>query len=65
MDAWIEEAHRRATWTRNEGVRRTAANRDTAADWERQQEEWADLVDFYRWLRRHVDDGVFYVKDCI
>lgn len=66
VDLWIAEAHRRLTHSRSEAVRRVAMNRDTREDYDRVEEEFRDLVDFYRWLRPHVSPGgVFYVAESL
>jgi len=64
VDLWIAEAHRRLCRGRSEAVRRRAMNRDTGADYDRVEQEFGDLIDFYRWLRTHVaPGGVFHVPE--
>jgi hypothetical protein len=63
VDVWIEQAHRDLVRFRDEGVRRVAVNPETAAEYERAEAEFHELIDFYRWIRPLVEPGgVFFVE---
>jgi hypothetical protein len=64
VDNFIERAFWHLDTLRCERTRRGALNPDMGADYDRMAEGHVNDIDFYRWLRRHVDvGGVFHVNN--
>lgn len=62
LDAQIEEAHRQIAVLQDTRCQAVTARPDNVGDYDRYIDGHRADIDFYRWLRRHIDvGGVFYI----